>query len=91
VVAFRYFVPVVGGLALMFARGKSLPVRHTPWGQRSTAAVGIALTVNWLSDLVRLPQPLLWGFDAVALVTMALALGGIVRRVPAGATAGPPV
>ncbi|HEV3232526.1 MAG TPA: CDP-alcohol phosphatidyltransferase family protein [Candidatus Dormibacteraeota bacterium] len=88
-VALRYFVPVLGGLALMLARGRTLPVRHTAWGQRSTLAIGLALTLTWLSSLVALPAPLLPAIYAVALATMALALAGILRRAPVGAVADP--
>jgi phosphatidylglycerophosphate synthase len=79
-VAFRYFLPVVGGLALVFIRGRSLPVAHTPWGQRSTFAIGAALFVTWMSSLVRVPVGLLLLLYALTLLTMVLALAGILQR-----------
>jgi phosphatidylglycerophosphate synthase len=84
VVALRYFAPVVGGLVLLFVLGRSLPVRHTPWGQRSTMATSAALLVTWLSSFVGVPRPLLWGLYGVAVLCMVLALGGILRRTPRG-------
>jgi phosphatidylglycerophosphate synthase len=81
----RYFLPVVGGLALLFVLGRSLPVRHTPWGQRSTAATALALFVTWLSTLVSIPVAVLLALYAVAVVNMVLALAGILRRAPRGA------
>ncbi len=42
-VTFRYALPIVGGLAFLVIRRRTLRVRHTPWGRASSAA--IALTV----------------------------------------------
>ncbi|MEA2681827.1 MAG: CDP-diacylglycerol---glycerol-3-phosphate 3-phosphatidyltransferase [Chloroflexota bacterium] len=84
-VALRYFTPVIGGLALLFLRGRSLPVRHTPWGQRSTFATALALLVTWLATRITVPAWLLLALYAVAVVNMALALGGIARRAPRAA------
>jgi phosphatidylglycerophosphate synthase len=79
-VAFRYFLPVVGGLALVFIRGRSLPVAHTPWGQRSTFAISLSLFVTWMSALVRLPVQVLLGLYALTVLTMILALLSILQR-----------
>jgi CDP-diacylglycerol--glycerol-3-phosphate 3-phosphatidyltransferase len=79
-VAVRYFLPVVGGLALLFVRGRSLPVRHLPWGQRSTLAIAIALLVTWGSSLVAIPAPILTGIYLLTLLTMALAVLSIIQR-----------
>jgi cardiolipin synthase (CMP-forming) len=79
-VAFRYFLPVVGGLALVFIRGRSLPVAHTPWGQRSTFAITASLFATWLSSLVRMPVALLLGLYGLTVVTMLLALLSILQR-----------
>jgi phosphatidylglycerophosphate synthase len=84
-VALRYFIPVLGGLALLIIRGRSLPVRHTPWGQRSTLATGVALFVTWLATRLPVPAWVLPGLYAIAVLNMALALGGIVRRAPRAA------
>jgi len=78
----RYFTPVVGGLALMFARGSTLPVRHTPWGQRSTLAIGVALLAAWGSFYLHPPPWVVPALYAVAIASMALALAGILRRAP---------
>ena len=81
-VAFRYFLPVVGGLALVFIRGRSLPVAHTPWGQRSTLVISVSLLVTWLSSRVRVPVPveLLPALYALTVLTMILALINILQR-----------
>jgi hypothetical protein len=66
----------------MFARGHTLPLRHTPWGQRSTSAIGLALTAAWASTVWHFSTSLLLVLYAVALLTMTLALLGILRRTP---------
>jgi phosphatidylglycerophosphate synthase len=78
-VALRYFLPVLGGTALLFIRGRSLPVRHTPWGQRSTLAIAVSLFVTWLSSMLPIPTPLLVGLYGLTLLTMVLALISILR------------
>ena len=42
-VTFRYAFPIVGGIAFLLIRRRTLRVRHTTWGRMSSA--GIALTV----------------------------------------------
>ena len=83
VVVLRYFVPVVGGLALLFWRGRSLPVRHTPWGQRSTLLLGVAMFTTWLSSLLSVPAAILVTLYGLALVAVVLALIGIGTRAAA--------
>ena len=87
-IALRYFAPVVGGLALMFIQGRTLPVKHTPWGQRSTVAIGFALLVNWAAGLVAIPIAAILILDGSALLTMALALLSILRDAPTRIAAG---
>ena len=87
-VAIRYFAPVVGGLVLLFALGRTIPVRHTPWGQRATMATAAALLMSWVGMMVRLPPWLLPAIYLVAVTCMGLALLGILRRAPTAA-AGP--
>jgi phosphatidylglycerophosphate synthase len=88
VVALRYFLPVAGGLALLLVRARSLPVQHTPWGQRSTAAIGVAMFVTWMSSLLAVPAAIQVGLYVLALTTMALAVAGIIRRARATPAAG---
>jgi phosphatidylglycerophosphate synthase len=88
VVALRYFLPVAGGLALLFIRGRTVPVQHTPWGQRSTLAIGIALLVTWMSSVLAVPSAVLVGLYVLALATMALALMGLLRRAGAAEAGG---
>ncbi|MHB8509382.1 MAG: CDP-alcohol phosphatidyltransferase family protein [Candidatus Dormibacteria bacterium] len=79
-ITLRYFVPILGGVGLMLARGQTLPVRHTPWGQRSTMVVGLALLAHWLQAVGVLPVAVPLGLDFAGVLTMGLALAGIVRR-----------
>jgi phosphatidylglycerophosphate synthase len=90
VVSLRYFLPVVGGVALLFIRGRSLPVQHTPWGQRSTLAIGIAMLVTWASSVLTVHAAVLGGLYVLALATMALALREILRRAVAAGPGGAP-
>lgn len=83
-VAFRYFVVVLGGIALLFILGRSLPVRHTPWGQRSTLAIAVSLLVTMLSKAIPVPAVVLAILYAITVITVALALAGIVRQAPVG-------
>lgn len=89
-VALRYFIPVFGGIVLLFVRGRTLPVRHTPWGQRSTLLLGIAMLATWMSSLLSVPAAVLVGLYGLALLTMVLALIGIGRRAAAPQPAGGP-
>jgi phosphatidylglycerophosphate synthase len=86
-IGLRYFLPLLGGLALMLALGHSLPLRHTAWGQRSTLAVGVALLLTWGRSLLPVPLWLTTGWYVLTLATMVLALGGIARRAPRGGAA----
>jgi phosphatidylglycerophosphate synthase len=79
-VTFRYALPIVGGLAFLIIRRRTLRVRHTPWGRASSAA--IALTVFGAAAATSLQLPFgtiapafyaLVGITAVgALVTILL-------------------
>jgi peptidoglycan/LPS O-acetylase OafA/YrhL len=42
-VTLRYAFPIIGGIAFLVVRRRTLRVRHTRWGRASSA--GIALTV----------------------------------------------
>jgi cardiolipin synthase len=83
-VAFRYFVVVLGGIVLLFALGRTLPVRHTPWGQRSTLAIAMSLLATVLSKAVPVPAVVLAVLYVLTVVTVVLALVGIVRQAPVG-------
>jgi phosphatidylglycerophosphate synthase len=72
------------------AAAVSLPVQHTPWGQRSTLAIGIAMLVTWGSSVLTVPSAVLGGLYVVALATMALALREILRRAVATGPGGAP-
>ena len=84
-VTLRYFAPVVGGLVLLFVLGRTMPVRHTPWGQRATMATAAALLGSWAGTMVHLPPWLLPAIYLVAVTCMGLALLGILRRAPTAA------
>jgi phosphatidylglycerophosphate synthase len=82
-VAVRYFSVVIGGIVLLFARGRSISVQHTPWGQRSTMAIALSLALTMASRFVAIPQPVLLGAYVLTVVAMVLALVSIARRAPA--------
>ena len=88
-VAVRYFAVVIGGIVLLFALGRSLPVQHTPWGQRSTLAIGVSLGLTMASRFVAIPTVVLLAAYVVTVVIMALALLGILRRTPTSAGGAP--
>ena len=68
-------------MALLFIRGRSLPVRHTPWGQRSTLAIAVSLFVTWLSSMLPIPTPLLVGlYGGGALAGPADCATPLLRR-----------
>ena len=88
-VAVRYFAVVIGGIVLLFVLGRSLPVQHTPWGQRSTLAIAVTLGLTMASRYVAIPPVVLLAAYAVSVVVMVLALVGILRRAPTGAGSAP--
>jgi phosphatidylglycerophosphate synthase len=80
-VLFRYAFPIVGAVLFLLVRRRSLKVRHTPWGQASTAAIGGAALLA--AVLLGLGGP--WsvvapGIYAAVAVAMVLALLSIVKR-----------
>lgn len=88
-VAIRYFAVVIGGLVLLLARGRSVSVQHTPWGQRSTASITLALAMTMASRFIAIPALLLLAAYALTVVTMVLALVSIARRGPGPAGEAP--
>jgi phosphatidylglycerophosphate synthase len=81
-VAVRYFAVVVGGLVLLLARGRSMSVQHTPWGQRSTASIALALALTMASRFVAIPALVLLAAYLLTVATTVLALVTIARRAP---------
>jgi cardiolipin synthase (CMP-forming) len=75
-VTFRYAFPIVGGIAFLLVRRRTLRVRHTTWGRMSSA--GIALTVFAAAVATALGVP----FGSIAPVFYAVvgitALGAFV-------------
>lgn len=80
-VLFRYAFPIAGAGLFLLVRRRSLKVRHTPWGQASTAAIGgavfLAAVLPGLGGPWNVVAP---GIYAAVAVAMVLALLSIVRR-----------
>ena len=51
-ISFRYAFPIVGGIAFLFVRRRTLRVRHTMWGRLSSGAIAVtvfaAAGMTWL-------------------------------------------
>ncbi|MEA2647364.1 MAG: hypothetical protein QOE92_2447 [Chloroflexota bacterium] len=84
-VAVRYFAVVLVGIVLLFARGRSLPVRHTAWGRRSTMAIGLTLLLAVSAQVVAIPDAVLLVAYALTALSMLLALVSIARQAPLAA------
>jgi len=54
-ITFRYAFPIVGGMAFLFVRRRTLRVRHTMWGRLSSG--GIAVTVFAAAGMTWLGLP----------------------------------
>jgi phosphatidylglycerophosphate synthase len=54
-ISFRYAFPIVGGIAFLFVRRRTLRVRHTMWGRLSSG--GIAVTVFAAAGMTWLGLP----------------------------------
>jgi len=81
-VTFRYAFPIVGGIAFLLVRRRTLRVRHTTWGRMSSA--GIALTVFAAAGATALGVP----FSSIAPFFYAVvgitALGAFVTILMKG-------
>ncbi len=54
-VTFRYAFPIVGGIAFLFVRRRTLRVRHTTWGRLSSAGIAVTVFVAAASAFLHLP------------------------------------
>lgn len=75
-VTFRYAFPIVGGLAFLVIRRRTLRVRHTPWGRASSFA--IALTVFGSAAATFLHLPFATVAPAFYLLVGITALGALI-------------
>ena len=75
-VTFRYALPIVGGIAYLLVRRRTLRVRHTPWGRASSAAIALTVFAAAAASFAGLP------FATVGLLLYALvaitAIGALV-------------
>jgi phosphatidylglycerophosphate synthase len=53
-VVFRYAFPIVGGIAFLIVRRRTLRVRHTPWGRASSAAIAITVFASAAAAFLQL-------------------------------------
>ena len=54
-VTFRYAFPIVGGLAFLVVRRRTLRVRHTPWGRASSASIALTVFAAAAATFLHLP------------------------------------
>lgn len=71
-VVFRYALPVVGAIAYLFVRRRTLRVRHTPWGRASSASIAATIFLAGGAAGLGLPfdriGPILYAIVVVAAV-----------------------
>ena len=71
-VAVRYAFPVVGALAFLVVRRRTLRVRHTPWGRASSASIAVMVFASAAASVFHLPftilGPLLFALVCVTTV-----------------------
>ncbi|HEX3630317.1 MAG TPA: CDP-alcohol phosphatidyltransferase family protein [Candidatus Dormibacteraeota bacterium] len=81
-VTFRYAFPIVGGLAFLVIRRRTLRVRHTAWGRASSAAIALTVFGAAAATVLHLP------FARFGLVFYALvgitALGALITILMKG-------
>jgi len=65
-VVFRYGLPVVGAIAFLLVRRRTLRVRHTPWGRASSASIAAMIFLAGAAAGLGLP------FDRVGPVLYAI-------------------
>ncbi len=58
-VAIRYAFPIVGGIAFLFVRRRTLRVRHTTWGRLSSAGIAVTVFVAAGAAFLHLPFSLI--------------------------------
>ncbi len=81
-VTFRYAFPIVGGIAFLFVRRRTLRVRHTTWGRLSSAGIAVTVFVAAASAFLHLPFALIApGLYAVVGIT---ALGAFITILMKG-------
>ncbi len=80
-VVFRYALPVVGAIAFLLVRRRTLRVRHTPWGRASSASIAATIFLAGAAAGLGLPfdrvGPVLY---AIVVVTAVAALLNILMR-----------
>jgi cardiolipin synthase (CMP-forming) len=80
-VTVRYAFPVVGAIAFLIVRRRTLRVRHTPWGRASSAAIALMVFGSAAATFLHLPLsligPILFG---AVLVTAIGAFVNILLR-----------
>jgi len=71
-VVFRYALPVVGAIAFLLVRRRTLRVRHTPWGRASSASIAATIFLAGAAAGLGLPfdrvSPILYAIVVVAAV-----------------------
>jgi phosphatidylglycerophosphate synthase len=81
-VTLRYAFPIVGGIAFLLIRRRTLRVRHTPWGRASSA--GIALTVFAAAIATSLELPFHTVAPAFYLLVAITSVGAFITILMKG-------
>lgn len=80
-VTVRYAFPVVGAIAFLIVRRRTLKVRHTPWGRASSAAIALMVFGSAAATVFHVPLgPIAPLFTAAVLVTAIGAFVNILLR-----------
>jgi phosphatidylglycerophosphate synthase len=71
-VTFRYAFPIVGGIAFLFVRRRTLRVRHTTWGRLSSGGIAVTVFVAAAAAFLHLPFNLIapWLYAAVCVAAL---------------------
>ncbi|HYM51222.1 MAG TPA: CDP-alcohol phosphatidyltransferase family protein [Candidatus Limnocylindrales bacterium] len=71
-VTVRYAFPVVGAIAFLVVRRRTLRVRHTPWGRASSASIAVMVFASAAASVFHLPftvaGPILFGLVCLTTV-----------------------
>jgi cardiolipin synthase (CMP-forming) len=82
-VTVRYAFPVVGAIAFLIVRRRTLRVRHTPWGRASSAAIALMVFGSAAATVFHLPLGLIGPalFGGVCVTTVGALVNILLRGI----------
>ncbi len=82
-VTFRYAFPVVGAIAFLFARRRTLRVRHTTWGRLSSGSIAAMVFLAVAAYTLQLPFSLIAPgiYAAVSIATVGALVTILMRGI----------